>query len=137
MDFQKCLDEGFIRKDRNVEERVSDEILLAERFLNSAKNNLKIKEYEMCVIAAYNSIFHCERALLYKKGYTERSHFCIVVALKRFYDDEKLIELLHSADKIRISRHEVQYRGKFVERGEVEFVIGLAEQLLNHTKEIL
>jgi uncharacterized protein (UPF0332 family) len=103
--------------------------MIAERFLRSSNRNLEIDEYEMAEMAAYNSAFHAARALLFAKGYTERSHFCLGVALRGLYRG-KIIDLLKTFDKIRLSRHNVQYGGALVSEDEAVFVIDFARDFL-------
>ena len=90
-------------------------------------------KYEMAEMAAYNSAFHAARALLFAKGYTERSHFCLGVALRDLYIG-KIIDLLKTFDKIRLSRHNVQYGGALVSKEEAVFVIDFARDLLDAAK---
>jgi len=108
MRFEECLDKGLIKKDPYASERVESSLMIAERFLRSSNRNLEINEYEIAEMAAYNSAFHAARALLFAKGYTERSHFCLGVALRGLYGG-KILDLLKIFDKIRLSRHNVQY----------------------------
>ena len=138
MNLKDCLSKGLIRKDKSASERVKKSIEIAERFLSSAKKNIEIEELEMSEIASYNSIFHSARSLLFKKGYTERSHICVILALKEFYkNNHELIDLLNTFDKIRISRHNIQYGGILIDREEAEFVYDFAKQFLDKTKRII
>ena len=92
----------------------------------------------MSEIASYNSIFYSSRALLFKSKYTERSHICVIIALKELYkEDDKLIDLLNTFDKIRISRHNIQYGGILVDKEEAEFVYDFAKEFLEKAKNIL
>lgn len=129
MRFEECLDKGLIKEDLLASERVESSLMIAERFLRSSNRNLEIDEYEMAEMAAYNSAFHAARALLFAKGYTERSHFCLGVALRGLYRG-KIIDLLRIFDKIRLSRHNVQYGGALVSEDEAVFVIGFARDFL-------
>ena len=129
MRLEECLDRGLIKKDPLASERVESSLMIAERFLRSSNRNLEIDEYEMAEMAAYNSAFHAARALLFAKGYTERSHFCLGVALRDLYR-EKIIDLLKTFDKIRLSRHNVQYGGALVSEDEAVFVIDFARDFL-------
>ena len=97
MRFEECLDKGLIKKDPLASERVESSLMIAERFLRSSNRNLEIDEYEMAEMAAYNSAFHAARALLFAKGYTERSHFCLGVALRGLYRG-KIIDLLNTVE---------------------------------------
>lgn len=129
MRFDECLDKGLIKKDPLASERVESSLMIAERFLRSSNRNLEIDEYEMAEMAAYNSAFHAARALLFAKGYTERSHFCLGIALRGLYRG-KIADLLKTFDKIRLSRHNVQYGGALVTEDEAVFVIDFARDFL-------
>ena len=129
MKLEECRDRGLIKKDPLASERVESSLMIAERFLRSSNRNLEIDEYEMAEMAAYNSAFHAARALLFAKGYTERSHFCLGVALRGLYKG-KIIDLLKTFDKIRLSRHNVQYGGALVSEDEAVFVIDFARDFL-------
>ena len=133
MRFEECIDKGLIKKDLLASERVESSLMIAERFLRSSRRNLEINEYEMAEIAAYNSAFHAGRALLFAKGYTERSHFCLGVALKGLYRGI-ILNLLNVFDKIRLSRHNVQYGGELVREDEAAFVIEFAQNFLDAAK---
>jgi uncharacterized protein (UPF0332 family) len=133
MRFEECIDKGLIKKDLLASERVESSLMIAERFLRSSRRNLEINEYEMAEIAAYNSAFHAGRALLFAKGYTERSHFCLGVALKGLYRGI-ILDLLNVFDKIRLSRHNVQYGGELVREDEAAFVIEFAQNFLDAAK---
>lgn len=138
MNFKDCLSKRLIRKDKSAPERVKKSLEIAERFLSSAKKNIEIEELEMAEIASYNSIFHSARSLLFKKEYTERSHICVILALKELYkSNNELIDLLSTFDKIRISRHNIQYGGTLVDFEEAKFVIEFAQQFLEETKKII
>jgi len=138
MNFKDCLSKGLIRKDKSAPERVKKSLEIAERFLSSAKKNIEIEELEMAEIASYNSIFHSARSLLFKMEYTERSHICVIFALKELYkNSDKLIDLINTFDKIRISRHNIQYGGILIDIEEAEFVYEFAKQFLEKTKKII
>jgi len=136
--FKDCLSKRLIIKDEFVPGRVKKSLEIAERFLRSAKKNIEIEELEMTEIAAYNSIFHSARSLLFKKEHTERSHICVILALKEFYkNNHKLIELLNTFDKIRISRHNIKFGGILIDIEEAEFVYEFAIKFLEETKKII
>jgi len=138
MNFKDCLSKGLIRKDKSAPERVKKSLEIAERFLSSAVKNIEIDELEMSEIASYNSIFHSARSLLFKEGYTERSHICVILALKELYKKNyELLEILNTFDKIRISRHNIQYGGDLIDNEEAEFVYEFAMQFLEKAEKII
>lgn len=135
MNLQECIEKGFIRQDFSAQYRVENSIEIAYRFLRSAKRNLDIEEYEMAQIAAYNATFHAARALLFAKGYIERSHLCLSVAIRELYPE--LNDMINTFDRLRISRHNVQYGGKRVSKEEVLFAISFAEEFLKTVERTL
>jgi len=138
MNLRDCLSKGMIRKDNSAPERVKKSLEIAERFLDSSKKNIGIDELEMAEIASYNSIFHSSRALLFNKRYTERSHICVIIGLKELYkDNTELLDLLNTFDKIRISRHNIQYGGILIDMEEADFVYNFAKEFLDKAKKIL
>jgi len=138
MNFKDCLSKGLIKKDKSATGRVKKSLEIAERFLISSKKNFEIKEFEMSELASYNSIFHSARSLLFNKEYVERSHICVILALKEFYKNNyEIIELLNTFDKIRISRHNIQYGGILIDKEEAKFVYDFAKQFLKKTIHII
>lgn len=107
---------------------VKKEIISANKFLVSSENILKMNEFDAAFLCAYNSSFHFLRALLFSKGFVEKSHYCLIQALKKLYSDESLLKILIDFDKVRQSRHEIQYSGIFSEREETEFMIKLTKK---------
>ncbi len=138
MNFAGCLKKGLIKRDASTPGNIGNSIASAERFLNSAKSNFGIRDYEMVELASYNSAFHSARALLFAKGYKERSHYCLAVALRHLYkENTELVELINSFDELRHSRHNVQYGGTLVNREEAEYVLGFASDFLELVKKSL
>ena len=138
MSFESCLKRKLIKKNLDSKDRIEKELISAKRFLASAKNILSINELDLSFISSYNSCFHFLRALLFSKGYTEKSHYCLIQALKSLYStNKKLLPLLTNFDRLRQARHEIQYGGIFSNKEEVDFIIKLNEQLKKETEEIL
>lgn len=92
----------------------------------------------MVEIAAYNSAFHTARALLFAKGFKERSHYCLGIAIRQLYkDNPRIMDLINIFDELRVSRHNVQYGGALVSEEEAEFVLNFIEEFLKNVKDIL
>ncbi len=83
----------------------------AELFLTDAEDLIKIGKERMAIIALYNAFFHTARALLFKDGIKERSHFCIARYLEEKYVYKKVLNanFLNYLDTLRDARHETQY----------------------------
>lgn len=130
MKLEECMAKGLIRKDDSAKSRVPASLESAERFLNAARKNFDIGELEMTEIAAYNSAFHSARSILFSMGYTERSHACLITALKEISSDKELISYLKTFDKLRLSRHNIQYGGSLTGEDEASFSIEFAQDFL-------
>jgi len=135
--LEDCLKKGFIRKDERAGDRVRRSLEVSSRFLSSARNNYKIQEYEITEMAAYACLFHAARALLFKCGYLEHNHSCLIQALRHLYKDARIVDALDSFDKIRLARHNVQYGGDLVDREEAEYVVRFADDFLELAHKIL
>lgn len=97
----------------------------AELFLTDAEDLIKIGKERMAIIALYNAFFHTARALLFKDGIKERSHFCIARYLEEKYVYKKLLNanFLNYLDTLRDARHETQYS---LDITEIELDLGAA-----------
>lgn len=135
MNFGECLGEGLIRKSFNAAERIDQSLRLGDRFLKSAENNLKIQEFEVCEIIAYNALFHFARSLLFAKGYLERSHACLFAALAELYPQKE--ELVRKADKIRTERHNLQYGGFAADKESASFVLSFSKEFGCAARQLL
>ncbi len=80
-------------------------------FLKEGNDLIELDKKEMAVIALYNSFFHTSRALLFRDGIKERSHFCVARYIESEYVDKKIIshKYLDHLDVLRDMRHETQY----------------------------
>jgi len=138
MRFADCMKEGLVRKDPEAHLKVKESILISGRFLEQAEGNLKMKYYIACELLAYNSAFHAARALLFLKGYRERSHACMITALISLYEkDDELITHLNTFDQLRLSRHNVQYGGSLVNEKQAIAVIEFARAFLDIARKRL
>ena len=71
-----------------------------------ARESFQGGNYKWATIQAYYSMFHSARALLYHKNYKEKSHYCLIVALRTIYVETKqlpvsFIEVIQRAKELR------------------------------------
>jgi len=137
MNFEDCIKKGLIKREPEAESWVKKEINTAERFLKSARRTMEIEEYNVAELAAYLAAFHATRALLYAKGFKERSHMCLGIAVRALYDDETLRDYMNTFDRIRELRHGIQYLGWETSKEECEFVLSFASELIDIVKKVL
>jgi len=135
MTFEDCVKKGLIRKSENAKEKIEQSLSFGDKFLKAAEKNIDMEEFEVSEIVSYNALFHYARALLFQKGYNERSHACLFLALKEFYPDHK--DLFNRADKIRIERHNLQYSGLATDLESVEYVIEFVKEFRDFARKLL
>ncbi len=138
MGLEECLEKRLIRKDENVKSRINNSLLIASDFLDKAKGNMEMEYYSVSFSLSYNCLFHCTRALLFSKGYTERSHGCMILFLKKEYsDNKKIYDFLKIIDSYRLSRHSIQYEGEYISKTDAKEALIDTEQFLDTvTKEL-
>ncbi len=98
---------------------VEKEIDAAAYDLERSEQSLKQKDYKWATVKAYYSMFHTARALLYKKGYRERSHAALVTALRELYVRPGLLqeETLSNLENAMSLREAADYGHTFTREG--------------------
>lgn len=84
-EFAECLKREKIKPFSAGPRLVAKELRTARADLNAAQETLRLGNAKWATIQASDAMFHAGRALLYAKGYRERSHYCLVIALRAFY----------------------------------------------------
>lgn len=138
LDFETCLKQGKLSKIKPDIKLAITELNEAKSDLESAREELDKLNWKWSVEKAYYAMFHAARALLILKGYKERSHICLIIALNELYVkkgelDRKYLDFIEIAkfrreDAIYASRYDkeiavthVENAGKFVRMVE-EFI---------------
>lgn len=122
-----------IKADRNL---VHKESIAAKSDLKDAKESLAIKKFKWATIQAYYSMFHSARALLFEKGYREKSHYALLEAVRELYRNDIEHSLIREFEYGMHLRQEADYGLKFSESGAID-VIETAERFLERTLAIL
>lgn len=137
-EFKKCLKNKRIVKFTKAKEKVNTELKAAKEDLRNAKNFFKDKNFKYATIAGYYSLFHSARALLYSRGYRERSHYCLRIAIKDLFIKEKLLDLEYFDlfDEAMGLREAADYESLYSKRGAKQATAG-AEKFLAVTLNIL
>jgi uncharacterized protein (UPF0332 family) len=83
----------------------------AAYFLREAQDLIALKKERMAVIALYSAMFHCTRALLYRDGIKEKSHYAVARYLEYEYVEKKIIDRKYVLvlDILRDYRHASLY----------------------------
>lgn len=131
MSLDDCFKKGLLRKTNIEKEKIENSVSRAEHFLERAKGNFKNDYFDVAFLLAYTSMFHTARALLFSKGYKERSHYCLILLLKKeFGESEEILTYLKLVDSYRVSRHSIQYAGGTCSKIDAEEALDDAEKFL-------
>ncbi len=114
-EFDDCLAKKKITKFPRAKGLVPKELSQAESDYSYAKDSFERDIFKWSTIQAYYSMFHSARALLYTKGYRERSHYCLIAAMRTLYVDEGLLSfrLIESFQLAKTLRENADYYGDF------------------------
>jgi uncharacterized protein (UPF0332 family) len=137
-DFERCLESQKIIPFPSGKKLVRKEISVALSDLSDAKAGFESQRYKWSTIQGYYAMFHAARALVYSRGYREKSHYCLGVALRSLFVDEKLMEARLARDFLNAMhlREAADYEAEFSESG-AEAVIASAERFIKKATEIL
>ena len=109
-DWKECFARGLLRNVAPSAEKGRMSLGKAGAVLKEARTNLRSKAYDSCVHSSYLAMFHAARAILFRDGVREKSHFCVARYLERYVEegdlDRKWVDLL---DRIRDIMHSGQY----------------------------
>jgi uncharacterized protein (UPF0332 family) len=138
IDFERSIKERWLIKIKPSKEIIQKELKSAEYDLERAKNSLNEGDYKWAPIQTYYSMFHATKALVLKKGYREKSHFCLIIALRELYvkEDELNIEMVENFELCMNLRHEADY-GLTYHQESAETALKYAEEFLNNTLNLL
>ena len=136
--FKDCLEKKKIFRFEPAKQLVNLEIEDAQGDLKSAEEDYTQGNFKWATIKGYYSMFHSARALLYSRGYREKGHYCLYLALKAFFVQEKKLDpkLAEDFNNSIILREDADYRRKFSQEG-AQAVIEGARRFLKTTKELL
>ena len=81
-DFDECVKRKRIVAQDFTIALIPAELDAARKDLEWAQHSLVERNEKWATIQAYYAIFHAARALLFAKGYREKSHFCLKAAIQ-------------------------------------------------------
>ncbi len=132
-EFDDCVSKGRIKKFP-----AAKEMKAAEDDLTVASKSFKKGETKWATVQAYYAMFHAARALIYSKGYRERSHYCLTVAVKVLFVADRLldVELIEALQLAKTLRENADYENEF-SKDSARSLLEKAEQWVRKSKRIL
>lgn len=137
-DFKQCLENKKILPFERGKDLVKKELSIGENDLLDAKAGFQEKRYKWSTIQGYYAMFHAARALVYSKGFREKSHYCLSVALRALFVEEGYIDAQAGRDFLNAMnlREAADYEAEFSEAG-ASAVITAAEKFIGKAKSLL
>jgi uncharacterized protein (UPF0332 family) len=135
-EFQKLLEDRKLTKVRPDKKLVLKEISAAKSDLKDAKESMSRKKFKWATIQGYYSMFHSARAVLFDKGYREKSHYALLVAIRELYPRKIGQSLIREFEHGMYLRQEADYGLKFSRDGALN-VLDTASKLLDRAVVIL
>jgi uncharacterized protein (UPF0332 family) len=116
-DFQNCMQEGRILAFGDGPKLAAKQLEIAKGDLAEAKDSIERGRWKWATVQAYYSMFHTARALLFFKGFREKSHRCLRVAVAHLYgpESEHLSRLIDDFQLAKQLRENADYAEDFSE----------------------
>jgi len=131
IDFEECLSAGHIKKITPSENQAHEQFSKAQTLFEEAKKSMEIENPNSAVIASYAALLDASRAVMFRNGYREKSHACVVKYLEAKYSDELGMDTIYLLDQYRDRRHKTLYSGSYYPTMEE------AKQMVSFTGEFL
>lgn len=136
--FEECLKKKGLRISADAKRLVKKEVEAAKNDLKEAEEGLKREAFKWSTIQSYYAMFHAARALIYAKGYREKSHYCLRIALEELYVVPGDLPA-HIIDAFQVGkelRENADYESHFSEIGARKLVKA-AQEFLQHAKRLV
>lgn len=135
--YQLCIKRGKIRPFSRGKMLVKKELTTARNDLKAGKETFSSGNYKWTTIQCYYSMFHSARAILYKKNLREKSHRCLLTALRVLYVNDGALEFQHleALEKARMLREDADYYDRW-SKDAAEMLLDAAKNFLQKAKFI-
>lgn len=138
MNIQECFERRLLRKINPDLERTGKSLETAEAKLKEAEKLFGAGFFNNALTNIYTSMFHDSRALLYKDGIQEKSHYTVYIYIKEKYSGKIPLNLINSFNSLRDERHEVFYGfEEKISKTQAENAILDAKTFLKEVKKII
>ena len=140
MNVDECILQGLLKKGKPDMQMALNSMKAAEHKLGIAQRELDAKIHETAIISAYAAMFHAGRALLYKDGFKERSHYAISVYIGEKYGSRLEQRFIHELDTLRSERHTLMYSIEElpdVSKAEAESALSVAQEFVSAIRKLL
>jgi len=137
-ELDDCLKKGKIVRFPAAKKLAVKELDVAREDLSTSRRSLKQKNHKWATVQAYYAMFHAARTLFYHKGYREKSHYCLILAMKAFYVSEGVLEmrLVESLQTAKTLREGADYENTF-DPESAKALVDQAEEFVKIAAEVV
>ncbi len=138
LEFQRCLDKRLLVRMPEARHLVAKELNVAHDDLAEAEGGYERESYKWSTIQSYYAMFHAARSLLYSRGYREKSHYCLSVAMRYLFVAQGILDvaLIDDMDDARTLREDADYRAEF-SQASADHSVKAARRLIARINELL
>ncbi len=140
MNLDECFEKRLLRITRPDRLKSNKALEMSDRAMKQAEKLMEHGFYEQVILYSYTGMFQGARALLFKDGITEKSHYCVIEYLKHNYvQSGKLNQShIHWLDTYRIERHETLYglENIVVNKNDASEAVKSAANFLNEIRRL-
>lgn len=138
-ELENCFNRRLLRNVEPSNEKSKLSIKQAKEWLNESEKNLENDAYKSAHISTYLALFHSARAILFRDGIREKSHYCIGIYLEKYVNSGDLEEeYVMLFDRMRSARNTDQYSFEVApSKEEVESGIKSANRFINRMDQLL
>ena len=138
MRLSEFFEKRLLRKIAPDMQKTTRSLEISKKYLDSSTVLLKTGSLNFVIVAAYTSMFHAARALLYKDGIQEKSHYAVFAYIKAKYSEEIGKDLIFEFNTAREQRHEGLYGIEYdFDKDDVTSIIKAATRFYKKTSEII
>jgi uncharacterized protein (UPF0332 family) len=132
--FERCLAEKRLVRVSPSPEMIKKEMESADYDCGRAQDSLEEGDAKWASIQAYYSIFHASKALVLSKGYREKGHSCLLIALRELFPAETV--LANDLEMCMDLRHGADYASTY-DAGSAAIAVRKARESLERAGELL
>lgn len=139
MDIKECLEKGLLKQAGPDSKKALRSLDVAKSKLLKAGMLFEKGFYEDAVVKSYSAMFHAGRGVLFKDGFSEKSHYAIYVYLSECYRTKLEPRFLSELDSLRLERHEILYslEEPSISRDEASDILAVVKDFIQAVEKIM
>ncbi len=106
---EDCFRFRLLRRINPDTDKSKKSLEIAKNRFVRAKEALKLKIFDFAILESYMAMFHAARALLYKDGIQEKSHYAVYIYLREKYSNKIPLPVISLFNIHRTERHDAMY----------------------------